>query len=79
MSIRQTAQELYQIGKKIDLLKKQMENANEEEKNKLRMELSQLEKEKVHLRRKLDNLKGKPLPIQVSTCPAEVSCFFGVI
>ncbi|CAD7780494.1 MAG: hypothetical protein KIIPBIDF_01583 [Candidatus Methanoperedenaceae archaeon GB50] len=63
MSIRQTAQELYQISKKIDLLKKQMEKANEEEKNKLRMELSQLEKEKLHLRRKLDNLKGKPLPI----------------
>ena len=40
-----------------------MEKANEEEKNKLRMELSQLEKEKLHLRRKLNNLKGKPLPI----------------
>ena len=63
MAVREIAKELYKVTQKIERLKKQIAQASEDEKIKLEMELKQLEEEKTTLQKKLNDLKGKPLPI----------------
>ena len=65
MAVREIAKELYKVTQKIERLKKQIAQASEDEKIKIKleMELKQLEEEKTTLQKKLNDLKGKPLPI----------------
>jgi archaellum component FlaC len=65
MAVREIAKELYKVTQKIEGLKKQIAQASEDEKIKIKleMELKQLEEEKTTLQKKLNDLKGKPLPI----------------
>ncbi len=63
MAVKEIAKELYKVTQKIEGLKKQIAQASEDKKAELEIELKQLEEEKATLQKKLNDLKGKPLPI----------------
>ncbi len=60
MAVREIAKELYQVGQKIENLKRQMTQATEAERLNLKRELEDLEAQKATLQRKLNELKGQP-------------------